>query len=92
MGIQLSVFDKVGIKMAAELKESGASIYPYLFGALNSAVDLFVAGHSQQRDLESIWTSVKLIEQLWKTCSAEELSEIYCGTRELPGQDVQDGQ
>lgn len=92
MGIQLDEFDKRILDYVANQKRQGNSVIPYLYGVLTSSVDLFVSGHSEKRDLESMWASVKLIDQLCKTHSPDELDEIACGTREIPGEDVHSGQ
>jgi hypothetical protein len=92
MGIQLDEFDKHMLKFLADGKRRGESPFPYLFGALASAVDLFVRGTNEKRDLESLWASIKLVEQLWKKHSPDELDEIRCGTREIPCEDVPSGQ
>lgn len=92
MGIQLDKFDRVILDYVANQKRLGNSVYPYLYGVLTSSVDLFVSGHSEKRDLESMWASVKLIDRLSKTLSPDELDEILSGTREIPGEDVPSGQ
>lgn len=91
MGIQLDEFDKRIIEYVANQKRLGNSVYLYLYGVLASSVDLFVAGHSEKRDLESMWATVKLVDRLCKTHSPDELDEISCGTREVPVEDVPSG-
>lgn len=92
MGIQLDDSDKRMIAFLAEEKANGRTVYAYLFGALGSSVDLFVSGLSEKRDLESMWATVKLLDQLSKEHTPEELREIASGTREVPGEDVHSGQ
>lgn len=91
MGIQLSYFEKTSIDTLAQVKSTGGSIYPYLFGALGSSVDLFVEGHNKTSDLASMWASVKRLDALCKRYNAEELREIASGTREVAEEDVQSG-
>lgn len=92
MGIQLDDFDKRMIVYIAGEKQAGRSVYAYLFGALLSSVDLFVAGQSEMRDLETMYATVKLLDELAKSHSPEELREIADGTREITGEDVHSGQ
>jgi len=80
------------IRFLADEKQGQHSVYPYLFGALSSSVDMFVSGYNEKRDLETMWAIVKLLDRLAKTCSAQELREIADGTREVPGEDVPSGQ
>lgn len=92
MGIQLSDFDKQVIGRMADYKSESAPTYPYLFGMISSSLHLFFSGHSEKSDLESMWALVQLLERLCKTYNAEQLREISCGTREVPGEDVPSGQ
>lgn len=88
MGIELDQFDKTMLHSLADSKEQEESTFPYLFGILSSSVDLFVSGHSEKRDLESIWASVKLLARLCKTHDADDLRAIASGAMGIPGEDV----
>ena len=92
MGIQLDEFDVRVINHLARMKEAGQPHQPYLFGLLFTSVDLFLSGKSEQRDLETIYSIVKLMDRLCKVHSHGELREIACGTREISGEDVPSGQ
>jgi hypothetical protein len=92
MGIQLDDGDKRMLRFLAQEKDEGRSVYPYLFGALSSSVDLFVSGHNEKRDLEAMWATVKFLDQLAKQYPAEVLRQFACGTRQIPAEDVPSGQ
>lgn len=92
MGIQLDDADRQAIRFLADQKEAGNGFHPYLFGFITSSVDLFLSGHQERRDLEMVYAFVKLLAELAKTCSPQELREIADGTREIPGEDVHSGQ
>lgn len=92
MGIQLSSHDKHMILQVVEARKLGMGIHPLLYGYLSTAVEMFVSGVIDRKRLADYHALCELLEQLNKTRSARELSEIAYGTRELAGEDVHDGQ
>lgn len=92
MGIQLSDHDREILGKLAEYRAKGDSIYPYLYGYLQSSVDLFLSGLNETRDLEYSYASAKLLEELACSLTVEHLREVASGTREVPGEDVPSGQ
>lgn len=89
MGIQLSNHDKHMINQVAVIKDMGIPIHPLVFGYLSSAVEPVLKGLLKMDRLAEVYALCELLIQLYDKYSVQELMEIACGTRELPGEDVQ---
>jgi len=66
--------------------------YPLLYGYLSSSVDAYTRDLIKYDRLAEVSALCNLLSALYVKCSTAELSEIACGLREVPGEDVQSGQ
>lgn len=92
MGIQLSNHDKHMINQVAVIKSMGIPIHPLVFGYLSSAVEPVIKGLITMERLAETYALCELLTVLYDKYTVEELKEIACGSRELPGEDVHRGQ
>jgi len=80
------------ILQVAVFREQGANIYPYLYGYLSSLVGSFLSGGVTREQLADDHAFLELLSTLDAKCTPKQLRQIYDGTRELAGEDVQSGQ
>ena len=92
MGIQLTDFNREMIKTVIFLREADARPASYYLGYLQARVDQFLSGGVTREQLADDAAFLNLLQALDARCSTQELKEIVAGTKEIPGEDVHDGQ
>jgi len=92
MGIHLSKTQRELLGSVAGCKRDHASVYPLLYGYLQSYVESYLRNLVPWGSLEDAYAFCELMKSLSLNLTPDEIDEIACGTRELPGEDVHNGQ